>query len=58
LPQYKTSQTDRQTTQCTKGATDSTVGQKLLTYPTCMGQWFTVIFQPTHQIWWSFKVND
>jgi len=35
LPQHKTSQTDRrqtdrQTTQCTKGATDSTVGQKLL----------------------------
>jgi len=36
LPQYKTSQTtddrrqttDRQTTQCTKGSTDSTVGQK------------------------------
>jgi len=34
-PQYKTSQTaddrwqtDRQTTQCTKGTTDSTVGQK------------------------------
>ena len=31
-PQYKTSQTtdDRQTTQCTKGSTDSTVGQKPL----------------------------
>jgi len=30
LPQYKTSQTtDRQTTQCTKGTTDSTIGQKL-----------------------------
>jgi len=31
LPQYKTSQTDdRQTTHCTKGTTDSTVGQKHL----------------------------
>ena len=33
LPQYKTSQTDRQTTdrqtiQCTNGSTDSTVGQE------------------------------
>jgi len=29
LPQYKTSQTDdRQTTQCTKGSTDSMVSQK------------------------------
>ena len=27
-PQYKTSQTDRQTIYCTKGSTDSTVGQK------------------------------
>jgi len=38
LPQYKTSQTDRQTTdrrqttQCTKGTTDSTVGQKILDF--------------------------
>jgi len=30
-PEYKTSQTDRQTTCCAKGATDSTVGQKLNT---------------------------
>ena len=30
-PEFKTSQTDdRQTTHCTKGATDSTVGQKLV----------------------------
>jgi len=29
-PQCKTLQTDRQTTQCTKGATDSTVGEKLI----------------------------